>query len=165
MSNFLRLLWIRFLKATSLLPSEKNFPVPIIFVVTYFGDCMMHHGSRLCVLNVKNNYYNRDTTALHCVFLGLGTLDLCYMKVRDIPCCDHCVYCECFVFFPRMALNLEHDLMELHSQCCLQLHLVFQQMLHSWQPWQVTTLHSPRKRAHSLLEALMEDIHFGRLCC
>jgi hypothetical protein len=46
---------------------------------------MMHHGSRLCVLNVKNNYDNRDTTALDGVFLGLGTLVVCYMKVRDIP--------------------------------------------------------------------------------
>jgi len=28
---------------------------------------MMHHGSRLCVLNVTNNYDSRDTTALDCV--------------------------------------------------------------------------------------------------
>jgi hypothetical protein len=53
-------------------------------------------------------------------------------------------------------------LMELHSQSSHQLHLVFQQMLHSWQPWQVTMLQSLRKRVHSLLEAVMEDIPFGR---
>ena len=126
---------------------------------------MMHHGSRLCVLNVTNNYYSKDTTALDCVFLGLGTLGLCYMEVHD----NSSVVINVFIvnalyFSPRMALNLEHDLMELHNQYCLQLHLVFQQMLHSWQQWQVTTLHSPRKRAHSLLEALMEDIRFGRSC-
>jgi hypothetical protein len=61
-----------------------------------------------------------------------------------------------------MVLKLEHDLMELHSQYCHQLHLVCQQMLHSWQPWQVTMLQSLKRRVHSLLEALMEDIPFGR---
>jgi len=73
-----------------------------------------------------------------------------------------CVYFELSLFSPRMVLKLEHDLMELHSQSSHQLHLVFQQMLHSWQPWQVTMLQSLRKRVHSLLEAVMEDIPFGR---
>lgn len=85
MSNFLPVLQIRFLKATSPLPSEQNLPVPINIIVTNFVGCMMHHRSGLCVLNVKNYYYNRHTTALAGVFLGLGTLGLCYMKVRDFP--------------------------------------------------------------------------------
>lgn len=80
------------------------------------------------------------------------------------------LFCFVYLFWmivclsSRMALMLEHDLMELHSKYCHQLHLVFQQMLHNWQPWQVIMLHSLKKRAHSWLEAVMEDIPFGRWC-